>query len=105
MRLGAFECQLEVGSRAFQAFGVTNIFERHRHRYEVNNDYRELLQQGGLRISGTSPDGALVEVIELPNHPWFVAIQSHPEFLSKPTKPHPLFRDFVGASLAHQDLN
>jgi CTP synthase len=102
MRLGAFECQLLKESKAYTAFQATNIFERHRHRYEVNNDYREQLQKAGLLISGTSPDGALVEVIELPNHPWFVAIQSHPEFLSKPTRPHPLFRDFIGASLKHQ---
>jgi CTP synthase len=102
MRLGAFECQLMKESKAYTAFQATNIFERHRHRYEVNNDYREQLQKAGLLISGTSPDGALVEVIELPNHPWFVAIQSHPEFLSKPTRPHPLFRDFIGASLKHQ---
>jgi CTP synthase len=68
----------------------------------VNNDYRRRLEDAGLLISGTSPDGSLVEVIELPGHPWFVGIQSHPEFLSKPTEPHPLFRDFIGASLAHR---
>src|SRR6185312_4411826 len=78
------------------------ISERHRHRYEVNNDYRDRLEAAGLRFSGTSPDGSLVEVVELPSHPWFVGIQSHPEFLSKPTRAHPLFRDFIGASLRHR---
>ena len=102
MRLGAFECKLEPGTKAYAAFGKPVISERHRHRYEVNNDYRDRLTAAGLVISGTSPDGALVEAIELPNHPWFVGIQSHPEFQSKPTRPHPLFRDFIGASLEHR---
>jgi len=102
MRLGAFECRLTPGSRAHAAFRTELISERHRHRYEVNNDYRSRLEAAGMRFSGTSPDGALVEVIELPGHPWFVVIQSHPEFQSKPTRPHPLFRDFVGASLDHR---
>jgi CTP synthase len=102
MRLGAFDCRLVPDTTAHAAFGRTTISERHRHRYEVNNDYRRRLEDAGLLISGTSPDGSLVEVIELPGHPWFVGIQSHPEFLSKPTEPHPLFRDFIGASLAHR---
>ena len=102
MRLGAFECRLVPGSRAHVAFKANAISERHRHRYEVNNDYRKALEDAGLVISGTSPDGSLVEVIELPTHPWFVGIQSHPEFLSKPTRPHPLFRDFIGAALANR---
>jgi CTP synthase len=102
MRLGAFECRLLPGSRAHAAFRGELISERHRHRYEVNNDYRSRLGAEGLVFSGTSPDGSLVEVIEISNHPWFVGIQSHPEFKSRPTEPHPLFRDFVGASLAHR---
>jgi len=102
MRLGAYECVLKPGTAAFAAFRAERISERHRHRYEVNNDYRGQLETAGLVISGTSPDGSLVEVIELPSHPWFVGIQSHPEFQSKPTDPHPLFRDFIGASLRHR---
>ncbi len=99
MRLGAYECVLKPGTAAAAAFRAERVSERHRHRYEVNNDYRQLLERHGLAISGTSPDGSLVEVIELPSHPWFVGIQSHPEFKSKPTAAHPLFRDFIGASL------
>ncbi len=102
LRLGAYPCKLVPGSKAHQAYGAEEISERHRHRYEVNNHLREKLIASGLVISGTSPDGNLVEVIELANHPWFVAVQSHPEFLSKPTRPHPLFRDFIGASLKHR---
>jgi CTP synthase len=99
MRLGAYDCRLASGSRAAAAYGTDLISERHRHRYEVNNDYRPRLEAGGMRIAGTTLDGSLVEVIELPDHPWFVAVQCHPEFKSKPTHPHPLFRDFVGAAL------
>ena len=102
MRLGAYECVLKSGTAAFAAFRTERISERHRHRYEVNNDYRRQLEAAGLMVSGTSPDGALVEVIELPSHPWFVGIQSHPEFKSKPTAAHPLFRDFIGASLRNR---
>ena len=100
MRLGAYPCVLKPGSLARRAFGTDEVSERHRHRYEVNNHYRERLEAAGFRVSGTSPDGKLVEAIELVDHPWFVAVQSHPEFQSKPTAAHPLFRDFVGASLA-----
>jgi CTP synthase len=99
MRLGAYDCKLTPGTKTQEAYGADVVSERHRHRYEVNNDYRERLEDAGLLVSGTSPDGGLVEVIELPGHPWFVAVQCHPEFKSKPTKAHPLFRDFVGASL------
>jgi CTP synthase len=102
MRLGAFECRLAPGSKAHVAFRSELISERHRHRYEVNNDYRGQLEAAGMRFPGTSPDGSLVEVIELPSHPWFVGIQSHPEFQSKPTQAHPLFRDFIGASLENR---
>ena len=100
MRLGAYPCALKPGSLARRAFAAAEVSERHRHRYEVNNHYRERLEAAGFVVSGTSPDGKLVEAIELAGHPWFVAVQSHPEFQSKPTAAHPLFRDFVGASLA-----
>jgi CTP synthase len=98
-RRGAYPCHLRRGTKAHQAYGLDVVSERHRHRYEVNNHYRELLASHGLVISGTSPDGNLVEAIELSDHPWFVGVQCHPEFQSKPTDPHPLFRDFIGASL------
>jgi CTP synthase len=103
MRLGAYPCVLKPGSKAHQAYGETLIHERHRHRYELNNQYRDQFTQAGLIVSGTSPDGKLVEVIELADHPWFVAVQCHPEFKSKPTKAHPLFRSFVQASLMRHE--
>lgn len=103
MRLGAYPCDLLPGSRAHQAYGATQIQERHRHRYEFNNQYRQQFAAHGLIVSGSSPDGKLVEVIELQDHPWFVAVQCHPEFKSKPTNPHPLFRDFVKASLGRRE--
>jgi CTP synthase len=99
MRLGSYPCRLVEGSKAHQAYGQLLVHERHRHRYELNNDYREQLKRNGFLISGTSPDGNLVEVIELREHPWFVAVQCHPEFKSKPTRAHPLFRAFVEAAL------
>ena len=98
MRLGAYPCKLEQGSVARRAYGETLIWERHRHRYEFNNDFRKELEAAGLRISGTSPDEALVEVVELPQNRWFVGVQFHPEFKSRPNRPHPLFRDFVHAA-------
>jgi CTP synthase len=98
MRLGAYPCVLQESSRAREAYGAAQVQERHRHRYEFNNQYRPQFEEHGLVFSGTSPDGNLVEVIELPDHPWFVAVQCHPEFKSKPTKAHPLFRSFVKAS-------
>ncbi len=104
MRLGAFDCKLVPGTKAHAAFKSLHISERHRHRYEVNNDYRAQLESAGLIVSGTSPDGSLVEVMELTSHPWFVGIQSHPEFKSKPTAAHPLFRDFIGAGLAYRPI-
>jgi CTP synthase len=104
MRLGSYPCVLVEGSRAHQAYGTRLIHERHRHRYELNNQYREQLAEHGFLVSGTSPDGNLVEIIELRDHPWFVAVQCHPEFKSKPTQAHPLFRGFIQASLAHRDL-
>ncbi len=99
MRLGAYPCIIEEGTTTSRAYGTLKVMERHRHRYEVNNKYREKLENAGLKISGTSPDGELVEIIELPDHPWFVATQFHPEFKSRPTRPHPLFRDFIGAAI------
>jgi CTP synthase len=100
MRLGAQPCRLQEGSVAARAYGAPAIDERHRHRYEVNNRYRAALEEKGLVLSGLSPDGRLVEMIEIPSHPWFAASQFHPEFKSQPLKPHPLFRDFVGAAAA-----
>jgi len=90
--------KLVEGTRARAAYGVHEVWERHRHRYEVNNDLRPQLEAAGLVVSGTTPDGRLVEICELPGHPWFVASQFHPEFKSRPTRPAPLFRDFVGAA-------
>ena len=98
MRLGAFDCKLTPGTKAFAAYGKENIQERHRHRYEVSNIYRDELRNLGLVISGINPERNLVEVVELPEHRWFVACQYHPEFLSRPYRSHPLFRDFIGAS-------
>ncbi len=103
MRLGSYPCALVEGSRAHRCYGSLLIHERHRHRYEFNNQYRQQFEAHGLVISGTSPDGKLVEVIELQDHPWFVAVQCHPEFKSKPTKAHPLFRGFVEASLTRRE--
>ncbi len=98
MRLGAYPCKVVPGTRAAAAYGEPIVYERHRHRYEVNNAYRDALVEGGLVISGLSPDERLVEMIELPDHPFFVASQAHPEFKSRPTNPHPLFRAFVEAA-------
>lgn len=99
MRLGAFDQVMTADSLARMAYGSEVVSERHRHRYEFNNAYRDAFERNGFRISGTSPDGGLVEVVELANHPWFLAVQCHPEFKSKPTAAHPLFREFVRASL------
>ncbi|HIY82862.1 MAG TPA: CTP synthase [Candidatus Rubneribacter avistercoris] len=101
MRLGAYPCLLAKGTRARAAYGTDLVSERHRHRFEVSNDYRGALEEAGLAVSGTSPDGRLVEMVELPDHPWFVATQGHPEFKSRPTRPHPLFVGFVEAA-AHR---
>ena len=103
MRLGLYPCDLQEGSKAHQEYKSLQIHERHRHRYEFNNQYRQQFAANGLIVSGASPDGKLVEVIELPQHPWFVAVQCHPEFKSKPTQPHPLFRGFVQASLVRRE--
>jgi CTP synthase len=104
MRLGAWECKLTPGSKAFSAYNVERISERHRHRFEFNSAMRDTFEQGGLMVSGESPDGTLVEIMELKGHPWFVGCQFHPELKSRPIAPHPLFREFVGAAL-QQKMN
>jgi CTP synthase len=103
LRLGLYPCKLTEGTKVYAAYGDEVIYERHRHRYEFNNHYRQAMEQAGFIFSGTSPDGRLVEVIELKDHPWFVASQFHPEFSSRPTRPQPLFRDFIGASLQYSE--
>ncbi|MDY6842702.1 MAG: CTP synthase [Thermodesulfobacteriota bacterium] len=104
LRLGAYPCKLKKGSRAYEAYKTEVISERHRHRYEFNNSYQKMLEESGLSVSGVSPDGRLVELVEIDDHPWFVGCQFHPEFKSKPMKPHPLFRDFVKSSLEYKTL-
>jgi CTP synthase len=99
MRLGAYPCQLAPGSRAAAIYALSDISERHRHRYEVNNEYRGVLSENGMRLSGMSPDGMLVEIIEISEHPWFVATQFHPELKSRPAHPHPLFSSFIEAAV------
>jgi CTP synthase len=101
MRLGAWTCILQPDSRAFAAYGKTEISERHRHRYEFNREYVALLTGAGLRITGTTPDATYVEIVELDDHPFFLGCQFHPEFKSKPLEPHPIFRDFIGAAWEH----
>jgi CTP synthase len=103
MRLGAYPCRIKPGSLVAEAYGVLEISERHRHRYEFSNPYREIFEKNGVRFSGLSPDGALVEIMEIPDHPWFVGCQFHPELKSRPTRPHPLFASFVGAALRARD--
>ncbi|MBW2623281.1 MAG: CTP synthase [Deltaproteobacteria bacterium] len=103
MRLGAYPCALVSNTKPHQAYGKTEISERHRHRYEFNNEYRKPLADAGMIFSGLSPDGKLVEMMELPDHPWFVGCQFHPEFKSRPMEPHPLFREFIKASLEFKD--
>ena len=101
MRLGAYKANLEKNSKSYKAYGVEEISERHRHRYEFNNAYRELFEGTDFKLTGMSPDGRLVEIVEVDKHPWFVASQFHPELKSRPTRAHPLFRDFIGASVAY----
>jgi len=101
MRLGAYPCMIKNATLAHKAYGISNISERHRHRYEFNNAFTERLEEKGLIISGTSPDGQLVEIIEVKDHPWYLGCQFHPEFKSRPMEPHPLFREFIRASLAY----
>ena len=102
MRLGLYNCELKKDTLAYKAYGSDKIKERHRHRYEFNNKFKKVFEKNGMISSGINPETKLCEVIELKNHPWFVAVQYHPEFLSRPEKPHPLFRDFIGAALKNK---
>nr|WP_206108590.1 CTP synthase [Paenibacillus thiaminolyticus] len=102
MRLGLYPCKLQEDSLAMASYQDELVYERHRHRYEFNNEYREAMEHAGLKFSGTSPDGRLVEIVELADHPWFLAVQFHPEFTSRPNRPQPLFREFVRAAVAHR---
>ena len=102
LRLGSYPCVLDKASKAYGLYGQETIHERHRHRYEVNNDYRKALTEHGMMLSGLSPDNRIVEMIELPEHPWFVATQAHPELKSRPNRPHPLFRGFIEAALKNE---
>jgi CTP synthase len=105
MRLGAYPCRLLPDSRVREMYdGAEEISERHRHRYEVNINYRQLLEEKGLRFSGLSPDGELPEIVEIPEHPWFVGVQFHPELKSKPFAPHPLFTNFIKAAVEQARL-
>jgi CTP synthase len=103
MRLGVYKCRLNKDSRAHAAYKKDLVMERHRHRYEFNNAYRKQLTKAGLIISGENPDRKLVEIVELRDHPWFVGVQFHPEFQSRPVKPHPLFKDFISAALKFRE--
>lgn len=103
LRLGSYPCVLDKTSKSYELYGQDTIYERHRHRYEVNNDYRNALTENGMKLSGMSPDGRIVEMVEIPSHPWFVATQAHPEFKSRPNRPHPLFKGFIKASLEHKE--
>jgi len=103
MRLGAYPCTLTKGTLAHSAYNQTDISERHRHRFEFNNSYRDTLTKNGMVLSGVYRDKDLVEVVEIPDHPWFLGCQFHPEFKSKPLVPHPLFRAFIGAALVHRN--
>lgn len=102
LRLGSYPCVLDKSSKAYKVYGEELVHERHRHRYEVNNDYREELVNAGMKLSGISPDGRIVEMVEITSHPWFMATQAHPEFKSRPNRPHPLFREFIGAAIKNQ---
>ena len=105
MRLGSWPCVLAPGSAAHEAYRLDLINERHRHRYEFNNSYRKRFHDQGLIATGISPDGTIVEIMERRDHPWFLAVQFHPEFKSKPTKAHPLFRDFIAAALRQREAS
>ena len=104
MRLGAYDAVLAKGSKVADIYGSTRISERHRHRYEVNTRYRNRLEAAGLRFSGISPDGLLPEIVEIPDHPWFIGVQFHPELRSRPFEPHPLFASFIGAAVEQSRL-
>ena len=102
LRLGSYPCVLKDNPLAYKLYGKKEIEERHRHRYEVNNDYREVLEENGMSLCGLSPDSRIVEMVEIPSHPWFIATQAHPELKSRPNRPHPLFKGFVEAALENQ---
>jgi len=102
MRLGIYPCKINEKSKVYDIYNDELIYERHRHRYEFNNEYREIMTSKGMVLSGLSPSERLVEIIELPEHPWYIGVQFHPEFKSRPNRPHPLFRDFIKASLTKQ---
>jgi CTP synthase len=104
MRLGAYECRLQPESQVRDIYGQDWISERHRHRYEVNINYKDRLEAAGMRFSGLSPDGILPEIVEMPGHPWFIGVQFHPELKSKPFEPHPLFTSFIEAAIAQSRL-
>ena len=104
MRLGAYDCVLAKGSQVHEAYGLDQISERHRHRYEVNINYKGQLEGAGLRFSGMSPDGELPEIVEIPGHRWFIGVQFHPELKSKPLEPHPLFTSFIKAAVDQSRL-
>jgi CTP synthase len=99
LRLGLYPCKLSEDTLAYEAYQDEVVYERHRHRYEFNNEYRQQMEEKGFIFSGTSPDGRLVEIVELKDHPWFLASQFHPEFTSRPTRPQPLFKEFIRASM------
>lgn len=103
LRLGSYPCVLDKTSKAYELYGTEHIEERHRHRYEVNNDFRSALVEKGMKLCGISPDNRIIEMIELPDHPWFIATQAHPELKSRPNRPHPLFKGFVEAAIAHSE--
>jgi CTP synthase len=105
MRLGAYPCRLLRGSKVAEVYGIPEVSERHRHRYEVSNQYRDAFVEKGLKLSGLSPDGSLVEIIELADHPWFIGCQFHPELQSRPTRPHPLFAGLIAAALRQKRLS
>ena len=99
MRLGDFTCRVRKDSKSFAAYGEEDVVERHRHRFEFNNAYKEAFEKNGMIVAGVNPETGLCEILENKNHPWFVGVQSHPEFTSRPLRPHPLFRDFIKAAI------
>ncbi|PPR66908.1 MAG: hypothetical protein CFH02_01581, partial [Alphaproteobacteria bacterium MarineAlpha3_Bin1] len=104
MRLGAYPCVLEKGTRGYDIYGSKDVSGRHRHRYEVNTTYREALEKAGMKFSGMSPDGILPEIVEIPDHPWYVGVQFHPELKSRPFEPHPLFTSFIAGAIDQSRL-
>ena len=103
MRLGSYPCQIRHGTMMQKCYGVTRVDERHRHRYEFNNEYRDVLEQAGLKISGTSPDETIVETVEIPQNDFYVGVQFHPEFKSRPNRAHPLFKGLIHAAVEHKE--